>query len=137
MALSATIALTESVVNINQPVHGVVTISNSGASNLLLISFVPRARLTGSTGELNIGMAVSAPAIGAGQNVTIPAGGTLAISCQYIFFSPSTGTAGLGSNTYSCGANLLGSDGSNFFPTMATVTVNPLPFPPSEIPSEQ
>lgn len=133
MAMSATIALTESTVLINQTVHAVATISNSGGSDVLVISFQPQAQLTGSPiPEYNAGLAVSSPAIGAGQNVTVPAGGSLKLACQYIFFSPSTGPIGAGSNTYDCGALIQTNDGSIFAPTPATVTVNPLPLPSTE-----
>ena len=134
MAMSATISCAQSTVLINQKVDCTVTVSNSGGSPVNVTGIQPIAYLTGSPGfEENSGLALGLVPLSAGFPVSVPASGSLNFNFSAVFFSPSTGPIGAGSNTYSVSAQCSASDGSNFAPaSAATVTVNPLPLPSSE-----
>lgn len=133
MAMTATISMSPSSGYINQKMNGSLTISNSGGSSVLVTSIQPQTKLTGSPSiDINTGVAVSLPPLGQGQNITVPASGSLVFPISFVFFGPSTGPIGAGSGTFDCGAVCQSSDGSIFSPTPATVTINPLPLPVTE-----
>lgn len=129
MAITATIALSKSTVQINQPLQAVVTISNSGASDVNVQAVTPLIKMTGSSDPTPYNTAVAAgqPDLGPGVNVTVPASGSLAVSFPLTAFAPTTGPLGAGSGSYDVLCEIQTSDGSETRPTAATLTVNPLP----------
>lgn len=133
MAMTATIAVNPSTVNINQNVAVALTVSNSGGSPVNMTGIVPTAFFTGAPAidKAAGGAALGQPQLGqSGANVTVPAGGSLVFNWNVVFFAPSTRPVYSGSGgTYDVGAICYSNDGSVFSPTAATVTVNPLPLP--------
>lgn len=118
MAMSATIALSSATAKINQVITATLTISNSGGSPVNVTSIQPVLKLTGAPSNdfpaANAGVA----SLGPGENVTVPAGGTLVMPFGAVFFASS------GSTTYDVGAVCQSNDGSIFSPTAATVTIS-------------
>lgn len=129
--MTATIVLSTANSKINQPVSATLTISNSGLTDVTVLSVTPLMRFTGSTDPTtyNTGVALGQVALGPGQNVTVPASGTLKMAFGVDAFAPSTGPMGAGSGTYDVLAEIRTSDGSTFRPTAATLEVDPLSFP--------
>lgn len=133
MAMSATISLSPTTVQVNQQVNATLTVSNSGGSAVNVTSVVPTALFTGApTYEDGQAVGVGQVNIGPGSNVSVSAGGSLVIPFSLNFFAPSTGLLSAGSGTFSVGAVINSSDGSIFSPTAATVTVNNITFAASQ-----
>lgn len=132
MAMTATISLNPSTMNIGQQTAATLTISNSGGADVIMTSIEPTCIFTGALPQQTAACALGRCETGPGLNQTVPAGGTLIYTFTVNFFFPSTGIYGTGSGTYSVGANCQSNDGSRFIPTAATITVNPIPLPTSE-----
>jgi|SRR5271165_6273475 len=123
MAMTATISLSPSTVQINQPIMATLTVSNSGASAVSILNIAPTAVQTGNsmaTDETPFAAGQSIPG-GSALPVSVPPSGNLVFNIPFIFFDPSV-------STYSCSANISSSDGSFFSPTAATCTVNQIQF---------
>lgn len=117
MAMSATIALSKSTASVNMPVNAAVTISNSGGAAVTVTSMQPSMITTGFAND-GLPAALGVTALGPGINLVVPAGGSLILGYTVVAFAvPSQ------SGTYSLGAAISTSDGSNFSPTPATLTV--------------
>lgn len=122
MAITASIALSPSTVVINQPVNGVVTVSNSGGASVNVLSLTPTAIPTGGTASLNaLSCGFGDAPLSPGFTVAVAASGTLKIPVSYVFYTPSTA-----STTYTLGASVVTSDGAVTAASTATVTVNAL-----------
>ena len=121
MAITATIALSKASVMVNQPVSAALTISNSGGSPVQVNSVTPFTRATGSSDPTtyNSGVALGQALAANGQNLTVPASGSLTLPFQVVPFS-TTGTG-----TMDVFALVQTSDGANTEPTPATLTVTP------------
>lgn len=117
MSLSATIALSATTVSINQVFSATVVITNSGSSPVNVISISPLGYLTGTGVGDQAAVALGVVDLGPGAVIQVGASGTLSKTFSTCFFAPSNST------TYSVGANITTSDGSNFAPTPATITV--------------
>lgn len=115
MAVTAILTLTRSRALVNQAVTGTVTVSNSGAGAVNVTSLSLQENITGATSiDNNTNGANSLPGIGPAFPVTLAAGATLPFGVSFVFFAPSTGPIGAGTNTYSVGAIGSVSDGTNF-----------------------
>lgn len=127
MAMTATISLSNSTVLTNMPTQALLTISNSGTAVVNVLSIQPFSNVTGNTAANAVGCALGVPNVGPGSVVAVPCGGgSITFSFGAVFFSPSTGPIGAGVGTFDVSALCSTSDGSNFTPTAATVTVNPI-----------
>lgn len=127
MALTATIALSQSSVTIHEPTFAVITVSNSGGSAVNMASISPLVKFTGNSQILD------ASSYGAPHellinpaNQSVPAGGSTTFSYELCVHAPSTGVTDTGTGTYDVGAQCYGADGSSFAPTAATLTVHPV-----------
>jgi hypothetical protein len=132
MAMTASITVSPSTYLINQEVNATLTVSNSGSQAVNVINITPTAIVTGGSPPGAVSCALGVAPLGPGQTVQVSPSSSLAFGYSYVFFAPSTGPIGAGDGTYSIGALVSSSDGSNFAPTAAEVTVNPLPLPESE-----
>lgn len=123
MAMSASIALNPSSAPFNKPCTAIVTVSNSGASDVTLSSLQP---LVYSSGEdisaYNTGCTSQQPP--RLINVTVPASGSANVTFPFVVFAPHA--PGATSLTYSIGCQIISSDGSSFAPTPATLTSSTL-----------
>jgi len=128
MALTATIALSPSTVQINQKVTATVTITSTGAATTIT-GLAPYALYTGSSAPYAPAVAYGQPNLQSSNTQTaIAASGTSVIPFDLTFFAPSTGLLSTGSGTYDVGCQITALDGSVFHPTVATVTVNNITF---------
>jgi ice-binding like protein/invasin-like protein len=120
MAMSATIVLNQSVTSINRPSTATLTISNSGAAAVNVLSILPMC-----TEDMG-GVALSFSVIPLETNsiTTVPAGGSLLFSFTIAPFASSTGPIGLYPGSYPITAQISCSDGSLFDATSAVA--NPL-----------
>lgn len=133
MAMTATISLSPSTVLINQPVNAALTVSNSGGAAVTMTSIVPLVYATGLTAATSaVSCGIGEAPLGPGQVISVPASGSVIFPFSVVFFAPSTGPIGAGNGTFSIGAACQSNDGSNFAPTAATVTVNPIALPTTE-----
>lgn len=132
-ALSASVAFVSNVAQINQPMFANVSISNTGASAVNILSFKPTASATGVVGYSPIPAAFSVYNLGPNASIALPANSTTSIPFQVVFFAPSTGILSNSGGTYSVGALISTSDGSVFAPGAAALaTVNALPYPAAQ-----
>src|SRR5271165_4666264 len=100
MALSATLSLSLSSVQISQPTIATVVISNSGGSSVNLVNCQPTAIQTGGSQPSSwIPFAAGNMLDGLAGSIQIPGGGSLTLLIPYVFFQPS-------SSTYDVGVNL-------------------------------
>lgn len=133
-ALSVSVLAGPSPTTINHPVTVNVSITNTGAQ-VNLSNLKITATSTAAPSSSRLPMAVSVFNIGPNAPViTVPANFTTIVPAgPIVFFSPSTGVTGNGTNTFSIGATVYTSDGSITPATSAgVVTVNPIPLPLSE-----
>jgi hypothetical protein len=126
MAITAAVTVSPSSVQVNRPVTVTVTVSNSGGANVTVTNLVPSAVTTGDTAHQTAGVNWGAAPLGTGLNVTVTAGGTLAIPIGMVPFIGTTGVIGGGSGTLTLGAQVQTSDGSNVAATTTTLTVTSL-----------
>lgn len=139
MAITATISLSPTTVNVNTPTVATLTVSNSGGSAVNVTSVTPDARLTGGLYSVPPGVAFGLVPLGPGAPVSVAASGSLVLTFPVIFFAPSgslslSGGVVVASTTYDVAATIYTSDGAITAPTAATVTVNPIPVSPSQFP---
>ena len=129
MAMTATIALQHASVQVNQKNSASLAISNSGPSDINVLSITPLVRMTGSSDPTtyNSAVALGEPDLGPGVPITVPAGGSLTFAFGVTGFAPTTNRVDTGSGTYDVLAEVRTSDGSEFRPTPAVLTVHPLP----------
>lgn len=127
MAMTATIALGSATLLVDKKTKATLTISNSGSSVVNVTGVSPYAVYTGAASNDTPPVTLGAVPTGPGSTVAVPASGSITMSFDVIPFEPSTGPIGAGSGTYGIGARITSSDGSNFIPTVATLTCNPLP----------
>lgn len=129
MAMSATIALSQSSIPSGVPVGVVLTVSNSGASAVGVLSIDPSLSPVGQNNQAVPGVQ-GVPYTGPGSSVSVPAGGSLVFQWNDAVYEPQT----LGGNgfawdpssiQYSVSALIRTADGSVFSPAAATLTVTP------------
>jgi len=132
MAMTATISLSPSTVQINQQINATITVSNSGGSAVNVTSIQMQSKFTGGSQE-NVGCAFGSPNLGPAAATSVAASGSTVFPVPLVFFAPSTGPIGTGSGTFDVGCIIQSSDGSVFSPTAATVTVNPISYLPNEL----
>lgn len=119
MALTATISLNPaSSVSREKPITALVTVSNSGASPVLVTEIVPKFTIVGdSINEDAVDAAVGM--VNVSSTPVVPAGGSTSYTFVFAFHSPSNQFA-----AYSVSALIYGSDGSIIAPASpATITV--------------
>jgi hypothetical protein len=132
MAMSATIALVESTIAYNQRSSANVTISNSSASPVTILTLQPQILPDTSNPNYEIPINTQSSDLpkGFGQAFVAPATGSVVVPFDYLVFSPQVVSNGNLSQsvpvTYSVGCNIYSSDGSSFAPTPATVTITPI-----------
>lgn len=132
MALTATIALVETPIAYNQRSTANVTISNSGASPVTVLTLQPQILPTPSDPNYEMGINAQSSDLpkGFGQQFVAPAGGSVQVPFDYLLFSPQVAENGNLSQsvpvTYLIGCNIYTSDGSAFSPTPATQTITPI-----------
>lgn len=125
MAITATISVAPSTVVTEQKATAKVTISNSGAYPVNVVTIQGYALPHGaSVSNYNSGVSVGVVNTGPSTNLVVPAGGDLVLNFDLKFHAPSTGVLSAGSQYYDVSANIVTDDGSNTSPTAATVTVN-------------
>lgn len=140
MAMTATIALSNSTTVTGRPVTAILTITNSGTPPVTVNSINPYVQPTSQSAyESNQGIALPSINFGPSSNSTVNgSNGTLIITWPIVFHGPSTMTAtnqylNTGTGTFDVGATIYSSDGSVFKPTVTTVTVNyAVTFPASQ-----
>lgn len=119
MAKTAVVTLAPSSVTINAPINCVVTITNGDGSDVQVRSVQPTAIATGA-GVYAAPVGLGQVDLGPNENLTVTAsGGTLALPFSVVFFGPSA-------TTYTVGALIQLSDGTNVSASTATVDVNAL-----------
>lgn len=127
MAITATIALTPSgTVIIEQQVMAVVTVNNSGGSDVNVLEMDPKVKFTGSSSATDGSSVGLGKVATSGVSSVVPAGGSAKFQFKLVFHEPSVnydGTAG----TYDVSCNIICSDGSLVNPTAATKRVNQVP----------
>ena len=135
MAVTATIAVSPSTVQIGQKVTASVTFTNGASSAACTVTGMqPHAIYTGGTEPGQAPVAYGMPNLQANNSqISLAAsGGTAVIPFDLVFFAPSTGLLSTGVGTYDVGCQCQTSDGSVFHPTAATVTVNNITFASSQ-----
>lgn len=120
MAFTATISLSPSTVQLNQPSVATITLTNGSSTPVQLTAFVPTVQPTGSSGQA-VPFAAAAPLEGVASNNQIPGSSSLTLKVPYVFFSPSK-------TTYDVSCIVFSQDGQRVVPTAATATVNQLQF---------
>ena len=126
MAITAAVTVSPSSISVGQNCTMTVTVTNTGTGSVTVLNVVPSVILTGSssnqqTSSMNIGQVP----IGTGLNVTVPgSSGTLALQIGLAPQAGSTGPTGTGSGTFTLGAQVQTSDGSNVAASTTTLTVN-------------
>lgn len=130
-ALSIVASLSPSTTTINHPVSVNLAINNTG-SQLVVNNVKLTATSTQAPSSSRLPMAISV--FNQNGNITIGANATTTITAgQIIFFSPSTGITGSGTNTFSVGGTVYTSDGSiTQVGTAGVATINPIPLPAAE-----
>ncbi len=132
MAMTATLTLSPSSVYINQSVEATLTMSNGGSSTVNIVAVNPSVKITGGLAGAGQAAATGVVQLGPGSVVAVAASGSLVKTFGVVFFAPSTGPIGAGTNTWDVSAQCYGSDGSVFAPSAAHALVNPLPLPTTE-----
>jgi hypothetical protein len=123
-ALSATISLSASSVYINKNVVATVTITNSAAGAINMLSINGYAYSTGDKPSHPYPMAIGTVPLLAGENIiAVPGSGSQTFQFTIIPFASS------GSNTIQVGCYCLSQDGEVFQPTEVTLTALPYPIP--------
>lgn len=125
MSMTATISVSPSSVYINQPSVATLTISNSGAAAINMLSITPYAFTTSDAAQRPAPMALASLPLAPGSVISVGASGTLVFKFNII------PQASSGSGTYSVGAYCQSQDGQLFRPTIATITCLPFPQPES------
>ena len=125
MAITATIALSNSSPKSGQKVGVVCTVSNSGAAAVNVIGVAPICPPTGAT-KGSTPVALGQPSIGPGQTVAVAASGTLKVTWDVVAHAPIT-SYGVGAEddslAYDVGAIISTSDGATTVATPSTMTV--------------
>lgn len=116
MALSASIALSSSSVGIGKAVTATLTVTNSAASAVNMLSIVPYAFKTGDSVDDGAPVTLGVAPLTAGNTVSVPGSSSLDFKFQVIPNKSSD------TGTYSIGAYCYAQDGSMFKPTVATLT---------------
>lgn len=138
---SATVSVVPLVATIEQLVGSSLVMNQTNGSSLVasyIREFKPQVWVTG-TGSSVTSFAFSGPPLGsslAGQTNVF--GGTLTLPMSWRFHAPSSypafgSSVQLGTQTYSVGGQISMSDGTMVYPTPATIKVNPLTLPSSQV----
>lgn len=126
MAISATIALSSSTSLSTQKVTATITVTNSGAADVLVSAVAPKAVPSGLTTQ-SIALSLGVCPIGGAFNSTVAASSTLKLSFPVVAHAPITPSPGTLTNptsqAYSIGALIYTSDGSITDATPSTLTV--------------
>lgn len=128
MAMSASIAVSSATAKAGQTVNALMSVSNSGAADVLVMGIEPSTVPNGLTAQ-TCAVAQGRPALGGAFNQVVAAGGSATFGWALVFHAPTTseGLAEPASLVYSVGATLYSNDGSVTEATPATVTVtNPV-----------
>ena len=120
MAMTATISASPTTALVNQPVALTVTVSNSGGSALNVTSLRGYALPTGGSQPGRVSANFGKAPLGPGETVSVAASGSQTFLMYVVFFAPSV-------TTFDVGCYCQASDGSQFEPTVCTVTVNVVP----------
>lgn len=113
MALSATLALSSATVVINKSVTATLTVSNSAASAVNMLSIRPYAYKTGDNKDDEAPVALGVVPLSSGNIISVPG-----LSTQTFQFQV-TPQKGSGTGTYSISAIIWAQDGSTFSPASA------------------
>jgi len=133
MAITATISVSPSAVQINQKVTCTVTVSNSGSSAVTVVGLRPYANFTGDAKDASTSVAYGTPNLSAGATTSVAASGSTVFPVDVTFFAPSTGILSNTGGTYDMNAFVQTSDGSYVSCTSAAlVSVNQITFPTSQ-----
>lgn len=132
MAITALVTSTPATALINQDVKCTLTITNS-TSSIATVSYVrPTSIFTGASAPMPSAVGSGVANLGPGSTVTIAASGTLVVPFDQVYFAPSTGPLGAGFGTYSIGATIGFTDGTQINATTAAVFVNPIALPSAQ-----
>lgn len=125
--LSATISLSSATITVGQVLRASLTVSNASATPINLIQILPKANFTGNPVPTD-GSSVSYGAVPLSQgfNNVVPASGSLVVPLSYSLYAPSIHQDDSGTGTYDIGALVIGNNGEQISPTVATVTVHPV-----------
>lgn len=131
MAITASISLPQSTIGYNQLATALVTVSNSGGSDVTVTELKPQILATGApTYQTNINSKASSLPKPPGQVFTSPAGSSVVVPFSFLCYSPQVAEQGnLDQSvpaTYAVGCIVQTSDGSLVSPTAATVTITPI-----------
>ncbi len=131
MAITATLALSQSPISFNQVSTANVTVSNSGASAVTVTGLYTRvAPVGGSAYSTGAESQASGLPAGFAPAITVPAGGSTQFSVSYLVFSPQVATSSSAlaapSTSYTVGCDIYTSDGSVTSPTAQALTITPL-----------
>lgn len=124
MAITASISLGPNPVRVNQPTRCVLNVANSGGSDLNIISAYPQASATGISPPPAVSAALGDVDLSTSIHFTVPAGGSVNLPFNAVFFGPSTDPLGAGTFTVGCQVNMQ--DGSTVAASTATIVVNQL-----------
>jgi len=133
MAITATISVSPSAVQVNQKVTCTITVSNSGPSAVTIVGIRPYANFTGDAKDASTSVAYGTPNLSAGATTSVAASGSTVFPLDVTFFAPSSGLLSTGSGTYDMNAFIQDSEGSYISCTAAAlVRVNQITFPDSQ-----
>lgn len=116
MSISAAVTLNPTAVVVEQKCQALVTISNSGSSEVFISNLVPHCFPSTPPATHGSTFAAIGPA-NVPPNSPVPAGGTLLVNFPIIFH------AGSGLGTFSVGCYVYGADGELVNATAGTITV--------------
>lgn len=138
--IAATVNLSPTTGKVEQRIGSSLVVTQSNGNSLFatyIREFKPQVWVT-NTGSSVTSFAFSAPPYGsslAGQTNIF--GGSLTLPMSWIFHAPSmypsAGSLAMGTQTYSVGGQMTMSDGSIVYPTAATITVQRLTLPSSQV----
>jgi len=129
MAMSATLALSSATVTSGQSFGVSLTVSNTGASAVNVLSIDPSVSVVSLTNQ-TVSSGQGAPFLSAGSVRSVPPSGSLVFTWNDVVYAPAP-LSGNGfawdpsSIQYSVSAVVRSDDGSVFSPTAQTLTVNP------------
>lgn len=121
MAMSATISVSPSAVQIEQKMTATITVANSGSSSVNVQGIRLYAKYTGGGNAPQTSVAYGQPNLSAGATVSVAASGTTDFPVDLVFHAPSTGLLSDGSGTFDVNAFVQTSDGSYFSCTAAAL----------------
>jgi hypothetical protein len=126
MAITASVSMNPTTITVGTPCTMTVNVANSGGANVTVLNIIPYATFTGGTNQQTTAINFGSAPVGTGLAVTVTAGGNTNFPIGVSPLAGSTGPTGALAGTFTFGALVTTSDGSNVTASTATLTVNAL-----------